>query len=96
MDIIGWYSGLPDWTPFSSPDADFDHSGRQYAFNCTVLIASIFGLCLGAPSNYNGILVLTAFVGFGVGGNIPIDTTITLEFLPQVASQPQHVPRCAV
>lgn len=49
-----------------------------------MLIASIFGLCLGAPSNYNGILVLTAFVGFGVGGNIPIDTTITLEFLPQV------------
>ncbi|KAL8689891.1 MAG: hypothetical protein Q9218_004540 [Villophora microphyllina] len=60
-----------------------DIIGRQYAFNLTVLIASVFGLCLGAPSNYNGILVLTAFVGFGVGGNIPIDTTITLEFLPQ-------------
>ncbi|KAL9586079.1 MAG: hypothetical protein Q9203_003988 [Teloschistes exilis] len=58
-------------------------SSRQYAFNLTVLIASVFGLCLGAPSNYNGILILTAFVGFGVGGNIPIDTTITLEFLPQ-------------
>ncbi|KAI4113905.1 MAG: hypothetical protein LQ345_005211 [Seirophora villosa] len=60
-----------------------DIIGRQYAFNMTVLITSIFGLCLGAPSNYDGILVLTAFVGFGVGGNIPIDTTITLEFLPQ-------------
>ena len=58
--------------------------GRQYAFNLTVFIASVFGLCLGAPDNYNGILVLTAFVGFGVGGNIPIDTTICLEFLPQV------------
>ncbi len=60
-----------------------DIIGRQWAFNCTVLIASIFGLCLGVPSNYDAILVLTAFVGFGVGGNIPIDTTITLEFLPQ-------------
>lgn len=59
-------------------------SGRQYAFNLTVLIAAIFGLCLGAPSNYNAILVLTAFNGFGIGGNIPIDTTICLEFLPQV------------
>ena len=57
--------------------------GRQYAFNLTVLISSVFGLCLAAPNNYNGILVLTAFVGFGVGGNIPIDTTICLEFLPQ-------------
>ena len=56
---------------------------RQWAFNLTVLVSSVFGLCLGAPSTYNGILVLTAFVGFGVGGNIPIDTTITLEFLPQ-------------
>lgn len=57
--------------------------GRQYAFNLTVLISSVFGLCLAAPSTYNGVLVLTAFVGFGVGGNIPIDTTICLEFLPQ-------------
>jgi len=60
-----------------------DIIGRQWAFNFTVLFSSIFGLCLGAPSSYNAILVLTAFVGFGVGGNIPIDTTITLEFLPQ-------------
>ena len=61
----------------------FDFSSRQYAFNLTVLIASAFGLCLAAPSNYDGVLVLTAFVGFGIGGNIPIDTTICLEFLPQ-------------
>ncbi|KAL8670038.1 MAG: hypothetical protein Q9168_005399 [Polycauliona sp. 1 TL-2023] len=60
-----------------------DIIGRQYAFNLTVLITSIFGLCIGAPSTYSAILVLAAFIGFGVGGNIPIDTTITLEFLPQ-------------
>ena len=61
----------------------YDQTGRQYAFNLTVLISSVFGLCLAGPSTYDGILVLTAFVGFGVGGNIPIDTTICLEFLPQ-------------
>ena len=48
------------------------------------MIAAVFGLCLGAPSTYNGVLVLAAFTGFGVGGNIPIDTTICLEFIPQV------------
>lgn len=58
--------------------------GRRWAFNLTCLISSIFGLCLGASNNYTTFLVLTAFVGFGVGGNIPIDTTITLEFIPQV------------
>jgi MFS family permease len=60
-----------------------DVIGRQWAFNLTVFIASAFGLCIGAPSTYDAILVLTAFTGFGVGGNIPIDTTITLEFTPQ-------------
>ena len=40
-------------------------------------------MCLGIPTHYTAFLVLTAFVGFGVGGNVPIDTTICLEFIPQ-------------
>ncbi|KAF2428117.1 MFS general substrate transporter [Tothia fuscella] len=60
-----------------------DIIGRQWAFNLTAFISSIFGLCLGIPNSYTPFLVLTAFVGFGVGGNIPIDTTICLEFIPQ-------------
>ncbi|KAK4058142.1 hypothetical protein OIO90_000881 [Microbotryomycetes sp. JL221] len=36
----------------------------------------------GAPSNYDVICVFTAFCGFGLGGNIPIDATIFLEFVP--------------
>ncbi|MCJ1394821.1 hypothetical protein MMC18_007701 [Xylographa bjoerkii] len=71
VDIVGWYSGLPD--PPTQKESDIDYTFQD----------DIFGLCLGAPSNYDGILVLTAFVGFGVGGNIPIDTTICLEFIPQ-------------
>jgi len=49
----------------------------------TCLISAGFGLGLGGCDTYNGFLVVTAFVGFGVGGNIPIDTTICLEFIPQ-------------
>ncbi|KAI0424898.1 membrane transporter [Xylaria sp. FL1042] len=60
-----------------------DVIGRRWAFNLTVLLSSAFGLGLGASENYTIFLVLTAFVGFGVGGNIPIDTTIMLEFIPQ-------------
>lgn len=60
-----------------------DIIGRYWAFNFTVLIASVFGICLGAPDSYNGVLVLAAFVGIGVGGNVPIDTTICLELLPR-------------
>ncbi|KAI2642102.1 major facilitator superfamily domain-containing protein [Xylaria nigripes] len=60
-----------------------DFVGRRWAFNFTILFASAFGLSLGASESYNTFLVLTAFVGFGVGGNVPIDTTIALEFIPQ-------------
>ncbi|KAK3933690.1 major facilitator superfamily domain-containing protein [Diplogelasinospora grovesii] len=60
-----------------------DIIGRYWAFNFTVLWSSLFGLVLGAPSNYTGVLVLTAFIGIGIGGNIPIDTTICLECLPR-------------
>ncbi|KAI5244490.1 MFS general substrate transporter [Aureobasidium subglaciale] len=60
-----------------------DIIGRQWAFNLTCLISASFGLGLGGCDSYTSFLVVTAFCGFGIGGNIPIDTTICLEFLPQ-------------
>lgn len=60
-----------------------DIVGRQWAFNLTCLISAAFGLGLGGCNTYTAFLVVTAFVGFGIGGNIPIDTTICLEFIPQ-------------
>lgn len=58
-------------------------AGRKWAFNLTCFISAAFGLGLGGCSTYTAFLVVTAFNGFGVGGNIPIDTTICLEFIPQ-------------
>ncbi|KAH9843422.1 putative MFS-type transporter [Teratosphaeria destructans] len=60
-----------------------DIVGRRWAFNLTCLISASFGLGLGGCNTYTAFLVVTAFVGFGIGGNIPIDTTICLEFIPQ-------------
>ncbi|KAI7016478.1 MFS general substrate transporter [Hortaea werneckii] len=60
-----------------------DIIGRRWAFNFTCLFAGAFGLALGGCNSYTAFLVVTAFNGFGVGGNIPIDTTICLEFIPQ-------------
>ena len=83
MDIIGEYSNDSHYK--LNRLALLKHSsGRQWAFNLTVLFSSVFGLALAGSQSYETFLVLTAFVGFGVGGNIPIDTTITLEFIPQV------------
>ncbi|KAK5132664.1 hypothetical protein LTR08_008786 [Meristemomyces frigidus] len=60
-----------------------DIVGRRWAFNLTCLISAAFGLGLGGCNTYSAFLIVTAFVGFGIGGNIPIDTTICLEFIPQ-------------
>ena len=62
-----------------------DIIGRRWCFNITCLIASVFGLIFAAPSNFGALCFLCALIGLGVGGNIPIDATITLEFLPTVS-----------
>ncbi|ETI24010.1 hypothetical protein G647_03379 [Cladophialophora carrionii CBS 160.54] len=61
-----------------------DIIGRRWAFNLTCLICSVFGLLLAAPKyNYGAICGIYFLASLGLGGNIPIDATIALEFLPQ-------------
>lgn len=61
-----------------------DIIGRRWAFNTTCLITCVFGMLAAAPQgNYNAICALSALMGFGLGGQIPIDATIVLETLPQ-------------
>ncbi|KAF1936330.1 MFS general substrate transporter [Clathrospora elynae] len=61
-----------------------DVIGRKWAFNLTCLITSVFGLLLAAPKyNYSAICGIYFLASLGLGGNIPIDATIALEFLPQ-------------
>jgi MFS family permease len=56
--------------------------GRRWSFNLTCLISGVFGIASGGSPSFTALRVLVAFVGVGVGGNIPIDATITLEILP--------------
>ncbi|BGP28095.1 MFS transporter, sugar transporter [Rhodotorula toruloides] len=59
-----------------------DIIGRRWAFNMTCLISSVFGLLFASPNNFGALCFFASMIGLGVGGNIPIDATITLEFLP--------------
>ncbi|KIP02515.1 hypothetical protein PHLGIDRAFT_79028 [Phlebiopsis gigantea 11061_1 CR5-6] len=59
-----------------------DIIGRRWAFNLTVGIVATFGMILGALNSWTAICGMVFFVGFGLGGNIPIDATIVLEFIP--------------
>lgn len=59
-----------------------DVVGRRLAFNCTLAVAGVFGIAAGAAPNWIGACALYACVGLGVGGNLPVDGALLLEFLP--------------
>jgi len=60
--------------------------GRRMAFNATLLITAVFGISSAFASTWGGVCVLFAAMGFGVGGNLPVDGALFLEFLPDASS----------
>jgi MFS transporter, putative metabolite:H+ symporter len=59
-----------------------DRIGRRYLFQATLLIFSIAtGLC-GLAWGYVSLLVLRFLVGFGLGGELPVASTLVAEFSP--------------
>jgi MFS family permease len=59
-----------------------DIIGRRYAFNISLFICSISGICAGAAPTWNSLAFFIAMIGFGGGGNLILDTTVFLEYLP--------------
>ncbi|KAM5350553.1 hypothetical protein ACJ41O_007058 [Fusarium nematophilum] len=59
-----------------------DIVGRKIAFNTTLFVTSIATLVAGAVPNWASLGVFIAFLGFGAGGNLVLDPTVFLEFLP--------------
>jgi len=62
-----------------------DIMGRRIAFNMTLLLAGVFGIAAGAAPNWIGTCGLFAALGVGVGGNLPVDGALFLEFLPNAS-----------
>ncbi|RSL87360.1 hypothetical protein CEP52_015558 [Fusarium oligoseptatum] len=63
-----------------------DFLGRRIAFNTTLLITSIFGIMAAYAQSWGGVCFFYAALGFGVGGNLPVDGALFLEFLPDASS----------
>ncbi|KAF8423403.1 membrane transporter [Tirmania nivea] len=59
-----------------------DMVGRRWAFNTSLLICSIFAIIAGWAGSYPVLGFLVAMSAFGGGGNLILDTTVFLEFLP--------------
>ncbi|KAG7086528.1 MFS sugar transporter [Marasmius oreades] len=56
--------------------------GRRVSFNITLLITGVFALAAGGSPNYVALCSLAAVWSVGVGGNLPVDSAIFLEFVP--------------
>lgn len=59
-----------------------DVIGRRFAFNVSLFTCSLFAICAGASPNWYVLGTFTALAAFGSGGNLILDTTVFLEFLP--------------
>lgn len=59
-----------------------DIFGRKWGFNLTLGLTALWGLVAGGAPNFAAIGVFDALWSFGVGGNLPVDSAIFLEFLP--------------
>ena len=55
---------------------------HRWSFNITLFLAGVFGLAAGGAPNFIALASLFAVVGLGVGGNLPVDSAVFLDFVP--------------
>lgn len=63
-----------------------DVLGRRLAFNATLLLAAVFGLLAAGAPTWPAVCLWLALLGVGVGGNLPVDGALFLEFLPDASA----------
>lgn len=60
-----------------------DIFGRTWAFNLTLGLTGFWAIISASAPNFAAIGSFVALWSFGVGGNLPVDSALFLEFLPQ-------------
>lgn len=73
---LGLFAGAFFWSLL------LDVIGRRWAFVITFLTIGVWGIVLGGANNFAALGVFWAFLSTGVGGSLPVDSAIYLEFLP--------------
>ncbi|EJU02774.1 MFS general substrate transporter, partial [Dacryopinax primogenitus] len=74
---VGLILGATTWGILS------DVIGRRLSWNITLFIAGVFGIAAGASPTLVALCFLSGCIGFGVGGNLPVDGMLFLEFIPK-------------
>ncbi|KAL5528278.1 hypothetical protein ACEPAF_7414 [Sanghuangporus sanghuang] len=74
---VGLIIGATTWGSLA------DVIGRKISWQITLFICGTFGIAAGGAPNFVALCFLIACVGFGVGGNLPVDGALFLEHIPQ-------------
>ncbi|KAF9928627.1 hypothetical protein FBU30_002253 [Linnemannia zychae] len=75
--FVGMMFGAMFWGMLS------DIYGRKQAFNFTLIVTTVFGIAASFSNSYWLLCLLILGLGFGVGGNMPVDGALFLEFTPK-------------
>jgi MFS family permease len=75
--LVGMTCGSIFWGTLS------DMIGRKPSFMWTLGIATVFSMIGSVSLNYVMLCAIVLVMSFGVGGNIPVDASIFIEFVPQ-------------
>jgi MFS family permease len=59
-----------------------DIIGRRFAFNVSLFVSAVFTVVAGASPSWIVLGLFTCLSAFGAGGNLVLDTTVFLEYLP--------------
>lgn len=73
---IGLLAGAVFWGFYA------DIAGRKWAFNLTLGLTAVWGMIAAGSPNFAAAGIFASFWSFGVGGNLPVDSAVFLEFLP--------------
>ncbi|CAI2164325.1 3850_t:CDS:2 [Funneliformis geosporum] len=60
-----------------------DTHGRKQAFNWTLAVTTVFGIVSSVAQSFTQLCAMLFLLGFGVGGNMPVDGALFLEFIPK-------------
>ncbi|KAJ1742940.1 hypothetical protein LPJ68_001430 [Coemansia sp. RSA 1086] len=75
--FLGLMCGALVWGPVS------DRFGRLVPYRWTLVVSATFGLLASAAPSFPLLCVCLFGLGSGVGGNMPVDGAIFLEFVPR-------------
>ncbi|KAI8906498.1 major facilitator superfamily domain-containing protein [Powellomyces hirtus] len=60
-----------------------DQFGRRHAFNYTLILSTTFGLAAAFAPGFASLCALMFCLGIGVGGHMPVDGCLFVEFCPK-------------